>query len=838
MTINKKAILIFFSIIFLPFSLLKGEEIKNWPREINSDKGKITIFQPEIESFSNNKMECRSAVVVKMDDQSSPVFGAIWYECRLLTDRDNRTVTLLDLNISADKFPDIEDAEVKKINSYVEQEVPQWEMVMSLDEILTGLEFNESINSDSEKLDNEAPEIIFATTPTALILIDGEPVWKQIEETNFDYVVNTPFFIARNLDTGINYLKGGTNWYSSDNIYDGWKITEDVPRKLRNIGSQSNEEQTPLLGTALPSQIIVRTSPSELLLSNGLPKYSSIKNTSLLFMTNTDDDIIMDIDTQEYYALISGRWYKSKDLYSDNWTFVSPDSLPEDFSNIPEDSPISNVRVSISGTKEAKEAVLETKIPQTAEIDRSTATLEVVYDGDPIFEEIKGTNIMYATNTDKDVLLIDNTYYCCDNAVWFESTSPLGPWAVAVEIPQKIIMDIPPDCPVYNVKFVFIYDYTPEVVHVGYLQGYVFNYIYHGCVFYGTGYQYKPWTGNYYYSRPITYGFNAHYNTYSGWGFSYGVSYEGFRWIDYDSILNSEFEGYWGPLGYRHGYYRRSELGKGRGFSDKKPELTRNKKENLQGNILAKNIATSNAYMRRNNGVSRTGDYHFNPQTGKRLSDNSTITKRAKTEDRSNNLYSDQTGNVYKRKTNGKWETQENSPKISNGRKIPTTSNAKEKTTAREDNNRTPSQGSSTRRNTSSDNIKQTNTNETISQERSTKAQNSPTARTGSTGKKTVSQDRNITGQNSSSRQTSSQRRTTVSGQQKQTNTNNNLNRQYESRSRSTERTENFNKNKTQNQYTQPKSTATQERRTPVNNSSGQSRPSAKTATPINRGKK
>lgn len=816
-----KVFLIFFSIHFLSFSLLKGEEIKNWPREITSNEGKITIFQPEIESFSDNKMECRSAMVIKMDDQSSPVFGAIWYECRLATDRDNRTVTLLDLTIVADKFPAIEDTEVEKINFYVEQEVPQWEMVMSLDEILTGLEFNELINSSSEKLNNTAPEIIFATTPTALILIDGEPLWEQIENTNFEYVVNTPFFIIRAPETGMNYLKGGDNWYSSDNIYSGWKITEDVPRKLEKIESETVGEPESESTATVPSQIIVRTAPSELLLSNGSPQYSAVENTSLLFMTNTDDDIIMDINTQEYYVLISGRWYKSKDLYSDSWTFVAPDNLPENFSNIPEDSPINNVRVSVSGTQEAKEAMLETQIPQTAEIDREAAILEVFYDGDPIFKEIEGTEIMYAVNTDKDVLFFNNTYYCCDNAVWFESSSALGPWIVAIEIPREF-MDIPPEYPVYNVKYVFIYDYTDEVVHSGYMQGYVHNYIYHGCVFYGTGYHYEPWHDNYYYPRTLTYGFNAHYNPYSGWGFSYGVSFEGFKWIDYDSRFHSNFEGYWGPSGYRHGYYRRVTLGKKRGFSDKKPEPPKKNriKKDSPNHMIARNIATNNVYTKRNNGVSRTGDYRFNPKTGKQLSNNSSTTKRAKTSTRSNNLYSDETGNVYKRKNNGKWENKGNSSKTNNRNKTTTASNTRKATTANKNNNKPIDSGASTRR--SVDNTNRTNT----------RNQSSSTNRTVPTNKKTQTKTTTSQNKNTAGR-TSTQRNTTATKQQ--TNTKNNLNRQYESRNRSTQRTTNYNQNKTQNQYTKPqaKTTNTKNRATPVKSSPKQNRSSSGSTHPV-----
>ena len=48
------------------------------------------------------------------------------------------------------------------------------------------------------------------------------------------------------------------------------------------------------------------------------------------------------------------------------------------------------MRVS-QGTQEAKEAVLENQIPQTAEVDRREAKLEVSYDGNPKFEKVGDT---------------------------------------------------------------------------------------------------------------------------------------------------------------------------------------------------------------------------------------------------------------------------------------------------------------------------------------------------------------------------------------------------------------------------------------------------------------
>jgi len=50
------------------------------------------------------------------------------------------------------------------------------------------------------------------------------------------------------------------------------------------------------------------------------------------------------------------------------------------------------------------------------------------------------------------------------------------------------VQDIPPDNPHYNVKYVYIYDSTPDVSYVGYTPAYMGSYVYGPCVVYGTGY--------------------------------------------------------------------------------------------------------------------------------------------------------------------------------------------------------------------------------------------------------------------------------------------------------------------------------------------------------------
>ena len=55
--------------------------------------------------------------------------------------------------------------------------------------------------------------------------------------------------------------------------------------------------------------------------------------------------------------------------------------------------------MNVAGTPQAKEAVLENSIPQTATIDRKKATTKVEYAGEPKFEKIADTDLEYAVNT-------------------------------------------------------------------------------------------------------------------------------------------------------------------------------------------------------------------------------------------------------------------------------------------------------------------------------------------------------------------------------------------------------------------------------------------------------
>ena len=637
----KKLILFGFLSLITFYSALFAEDEPGlkWPKEIEKNGTVVVLYQPQLESLKGNILEGRLALSVTPKDEEI-IFGALWFKATLETDYDDRTALLKKLDITRIHFPDYTDtARIERFTKLLEQEVESWNMLMSLDRIMAGLEETESLKTISDKLNNNPPDIYFRTEPAVLITIDGDPIIKDVQGQKFDYVVNTPFFIVEKKNK--YYIKGGKFWYVSGEITSGYEETEKVPSDIKKFAEENlseNELDSISENMEKAPEVIVVTKPSELISTDGKPELASIDGTQLLYVSNTSDDIVMEIGSQEYFVLLAGRWYKSKSLEDGSWKFVDPDDLPADFSKIPQDSEMAEVRVSVPGTPEAEDALLEQNIPQTATVDRKTTTVEVKWDGDPKFEKIKDTDIALAKNSDKTVLLIDKKYYCVDDGIWFVANNPGGPWAVSDKRPDKVDQ-IPPESEAYNVKYVYVYESTPEVVYVGYLPGYTWSFGYHGCVVYGTGYWYRPWYHHYYYPRPVTWGFGVHWNPYTGWGFSVGIS---FGWVGWRF---HPYGGWWGPRGfypgYRHGYYHGYRHGYHHGY----------RRGAAAGYYAGRRQAYNNVYRHRQNQGVKTGVPARTPRN---------LNSKTRPSTRPNNVYTDRKGNVYMRDKSGNWQQKNN----------------------------------------------------------------------------------------------------------------------------------------------------------------------------------
>jgi len=607
----------------------------SWPQEIVADNDAVVIvYQPQIEEFSGNDLAGRAAVSVKKAETDNvPVFGAIWFEAKIDTDRDARSATIRDLDVIDVRFAEASDAQKEALASLIENQVERSHFTISVDQLLADLDAERAGVAEVE-LKHNPPKIILSTKPALLVSIDGEPVFEMIDGSRYERVVNTPFLLVRGGKDYYLYI-GSNAWYEATSLSGVWTRAKRVPDDIAGLVEPADDDDTQVDGI----QIIIANEPTELIVSDGPPSWAPVEGMDLLYMDNTDSNAFLELSTQSYYVLLSGRWYRGEGLLGDlQWSHVANDELPEPFGDIPEDSVNGAVLSQVAGTEQARDAVLDNTIPQTAAIDRSDDSFNVEYDGTPAFAPIEEIDVLYAQNTSAAVFRYGNLYYACDNGVWYVSNTATGPWTVATDVPDAIYK-IPASNPHHNVTYVKVYDVTPQVVYVGYTPAYYGSYYYRGSVVYGSGWYYNPWYGRYYYPRYPTWGFHVSYNPWYGWG--YGVSWTSgpFRFT-----FSSHGHGaWWGVGGYRpyprpvvYGGYRKTNIN-----------------INVDNSI---NIGGGNRPANRPNLYNR-------PETRDRVANRPAVPadRRARPANNiQNNVLTDRSGNVYQRDNAGGWQQRDN----------------------------------------------------------------------------------------------------------------------------------------------------------------------------------
>jgi len=540
------------------------------------EQGTVTLYAPQVDEMTDEIVRFRSALAWRPEADADPVFGVGWFEADVAANRFAGTLHPLELRVTRTRFPADAPELTDSLAAALARPGVASGFTFSRDELQESLAGTQAEQRAAQELNTAPPKIIYRDHPALLVVLDGEPVLREIENSPLEAVINTPYpLIHDGRDYWLNVADGA--WYRSRRATGPYafasKPPADVAAAVRfeaDAEAETAAPAEPITARNAP-EIVVSTEPAELIVTEGPAAFVPLVD-DLLVLQNSDDDVFMHVSGQHYYVVLSGRWYRSRSL-NGPWTFHAAENLPPAFANIPLDSDQAGSRVYVAGTEEARDAVLDSQLPQAAVVERGTADVEVEYDGRPEFARVDGTDMVYARNTGSTVIRADGLYYLVEDGVWYVSASPYGPWDVATARPGQVRV-ILPSSPVYAVKYVYIYDYTPDVVYVGYTPGYLGSYVYYGTVLYGSGWYYRPWISpRYYYPRHSTWGFHVNYNPWSGWGFGlswywgpFSVNYySGGYWHHHHHWYHRHYARWWGPCGYRpsYGHYAHRRPGYG-----------------------------------------------------------------------------------------------------------------------------------------------------------------------------------------------------------------------------------------------------------------------------------
>ena len=530
-----------------------------WPRQVSMADGTALIYLPEVISWEGNRLSFRAAVSVKQTGSNGESFGVISGTARTDVDRVTRTVSLDELSLTQVRFPTVADNGL----AYLRQlriSLPSAMGTMSLDLLQGELLASQTVKSNPVQVNNEPPRVIVSDTPAILVPIDGTPSIKPVPDTRFERVINSQALIARVRNDSTWYMHVFDGWLSADSLAGPWVKVSSIPSGLNGAAQRLAKKGSvdlldggpqakprPSLNNGVPT-IYVSQEPAELIVFKGQPNFIPVTGTGLLWAENTTADVLVNTANNDYYVLLSGRWYRAASM-SGPWVYVAANALPADFSRIPKTAPAGVVLASVAGTPQAQEALIANSIPHTAQVPLTNGPKFIpVFDGAPRFKPVEGTPLQYVINSSVPIIEVSPSgFFALEAGVWFTAPRLTGPWVVATRVPA-VIYSIPANSPLHYVTYVNVYGSSDEVAYVGYTPGYLGNVVTSdGVVVYGTGYYYTPWIGSVWYAAPYTWGLAAApiYNPYVGYAYGFGMGLATAAWAT----------SYWGGAYYHPGYW-------------------------------------------------------------------------------------------------------------------------------------------------------------------------------------------------------------------------------------------------------------------------------------------
>jgi hypothetical protein len=193
-----------------------------------------------------------------------------------------------------------------------------------------------------------------------------------------------------------------------------------------------------------PPQIFVSYRPAILLEVDGQPIRTPIENTNLEYILNTHWRLFFDKSQSVYFLLVGQQWLRSNDLRGP-WSAAA--ALSKEMATLPGQAQWQDLKDVIPATAADPNAI----IPDVFYSERPAEV--ILFDGQPAFAQIAGTQLKYAQNGSSYVFLYAPTkhFYYLTAGRWFAASSLNGPWTFATPTLPKDFANIPADSPVGDV---------------------------------------------------------------------------------------------------------------------------------------------------------------------------------------------------------------------------------------------------------------------------------------------------------------------------------------------------------------------------------------------------
>ncbi len=172
-----------------------------------------------------------------------------------------------------------------------------------------------------------------------------------------------------------------------------------------------------------PPAYLRQLRPAILLSIDGQPVFADLPHTNLKSAVNTTWPLFQDKSNSQYYLLVNNIWLTASDLQGP-WSRTM--KVPDDFKKLPNSGKFAEVLKAVPPPQVSN--------PVIPGVFYATSPAEVIlFDGQPTYTPIAGTQLSFANNTDSPLFVYSatQTYYYLAAGRWFSAPSLQGPWTFA-----------------------------------------------------------------------------------------------------------------------------------------------------------------------------------------------------------------------------------------------------------------------------------------------------------------------------------------------------------------------------------------------------------------------
>src|SRR5262245_33436802 len=283
---------------------------REWPSDIQSGSTTFTIHQPQIASWDGFRTSYSAALSARTSKDDTSIFGVATFSARTSIDKDERLVRFDDVKLASLRFPSAPERE-KEWLAAIQDRVGPMTTTYDLDRFEAALAVvRAGRKSDDLPLKSDPPRLVFSTTAAMLILVDGLPAYRPVTGTTLQRVINTRVLLVKD-GQGRHYLKLYDGWVSASTLEGPYAVVASAPKDLGKAlqaatdadllagGDPQDPKTRPTLMRDAPA-IVVATSPTELIVTEGEPSWVPIDGTRLLYVSNTTGKVLRLLSEQTF----------------------------------------------------------------------------------------------------------------------------------------------------------------------------------------------------------------------------------------------------------------------------------------------------------------------------------------------------------------------------------------------------------------------------------------------------------------------------------------------------------------------------------------------------------